>query len=98
MFEQSAPANPPSSGPQRLSVIAGKMNLEKGELVEIDGLLAVVVGIDTDLDVPDDHVLIWFGDPKTKRISEGGTGGAKPELWIVPTDYCSAATKPVIKH
>jgi hypothetical protein len=71
---------------------------ERGQFVEKDGLLAVVVGISGDKDVPDEHLALWFGDPFSKRISEGGSGGRSPEVWTVPAEYCTAASAPVIRH
>lgn len=71
---------------------------ERGQLVEIDGLLAAVVGTDDDAWVPDDHVALWFGDPQGVRISQGGPGGSIPEVWTVPAEYCSAAKPPDIRH
>ena len=62
-----------------------------GDFVEMDGLLAVVIATEDDPNVPDEHVGLWFGDPTAKRISEGGTGGATPEVFTVPVEYCSQA-------
>ena len=70
----------------------------KGDFVEMDGLLAVVVGTQDDPDVPEDHVALWFGDPQMKRVSEGGAGNARPEVWLVPADRCSPAQPPIYKH
>ena len=69
-----------------------------GDLVELDGLLAVVVGVVGDLNVPEDHVAVWFGDPRCKRKSEGGAGGKQPEIWTVPAGYLVAAAPPIWKH
>jgi hypothetical protein len=71
---------------------------KRGDIVELDGLLAVVVGVNGDPNVPEDHVALWFGDPRTKRKSEGGPGGLRPEIWTVPEEYCIKSAKPVIKH
>ena len=70
----------------------------RGDLVELDGLLAVVVGVVGDANVPDGHVAVWFGDPRCKRISEGGVGGNSPEVWTVPAEYLSPSTPPILKH
>ena len=64
------------------------MTLNKGDFVEMDGLIAVVVATDEDPNVPEDHVGLWFGAPHTKRISQGGSGGHVPDVSTVPTDYC----------
>jgi hypothetical protein len=72
---------------------------EKGAFVEFDGLLAVVVGIGgQDDDVPEDHLALWFGEPETKRLSEGGSGGEVPVVWTVPAEYCDLAKSPQIQH
>jgi hypothetical protein len=70
----------------------------KGDLVEIDGLLAVVVGTGGAVGVPEDHVAVWFGEPRGKRLSEGGRGGLVPEVWTVPAEYCRPARAPEVKH
>ena len=70
----------------------------RGNLVELDGLLAVVVGIEGDPDVPEEHVALWFGDPTGDRTPLGGTGRRQPELWTVPADYLRAAAPPVYRH
>ena len=67
----------------------------RGDLVELDGLLAVVTGIEGDPDVPEEHVALWFGEPRCKRKSEGGKGGQRPEIWTVPAEYCVAAAKSI---
>ena len=62
---------------------------QRGDFVEMDGLLAVVVATDEDPNVPEEHVGLWFGAPTTKRISEGGAGGTVPEVSTVPVGLCS---------
>ena len=69
-----------------------------GQLVEMDGMLAVVVGIDGDPGVPEEHVILWFGKPHTVRTSQGGTGGVRPEVWTVPEEYCVPAAVPDVRH
>ena len=71
---------------------------QKGDFVEMDGLLAVVVATDDDPNVPEEHVALWFGVTDTKRISEGGTGGAIPEVSTVPAEYCSPINKIGLIH
>ena len=70
----------------------------KGDFVEMDGLLAVVIATEDDPNVPDEHVGLWFGDPTAKRISEGGTGGATPEVFTVPVEDCSRPVGPQFTH
>ncbi len=72
--------------------------LKRGDFVELDGALAVVVGIPGDPDVPEDHVALWFGEPPSPRKSQGGSGGLHPQVWTVPVAYVVAAAEPVYKH
>jgi len=72
--------------------------MRHGQFVEFDGLLAVVVGLDTDPWVPEEHVALWFGEPPTRRTSEGGPGGAAPLVWTVPAEYCQPAAEPIVRH
>jgi hypothetical protein len=70
----------------------------KGDIIEIDGLLAVVVGTPQDGSTPEDHLALWFGEPKCIRISEGGVGGQRPEVWTVPSEYCIPSAPPDVRH
>ena len=80
---------------------------QKGDFVESDGLLAVVVATEgeevdtvegTDK-VPEGHVAVWFGDPQARRVTEGGSGVSTPEVWTMPADYCRpASSKPTIRQ
>ena len=70
----------------------------RGDLVELDGILAVVVGVAGDLNVPDGHVAVWFGSPRRVRKSQGGLGGQRPEVVTVPAEYFVAAAVPVWQH
>ncbi len=74
------------------------MNFKLGDMVEIDGLIASVVGLPDGGDVPEDHLAVWFGHPPSKRISEGGPSGTRPEVWTVPEDCCKPAASPEMKH
>ena len=71
---------------------------QRGDLVELDGLLAVVVGVEGDPGVPGEHVAAWFGDPRCRQKSQGGPGGERPEVWTVPEAYLAPASEPVYKH
>ncbi|MES2997139.1 MAG: hypothetical protein V4733_10060 [Verrucomicrobiota bacterium] len=71
---------------------------KRGDIIELDGLLAVVVGTSEDGGAPEDHLALWFGDPRCTRISKGGVGGQHPEVWTVPADYCIVAALPVVRH
>ena len=70
----------------------------RGDFVELDGLLTVIVGIDGDKAVPEDHLAVWFGVPRCKRVSEAGVGGQQPEVWTVPAEYCAPARSPIYKY
>jgi hypothetical protein len=80
--------------------------LRRGDLVEVDGLLAVIVGLPGEIigtshgdeQVPDDHVALWYGEPRTERISGGGKCDSVPDVWTVPSGYCQAASKPMLRH
>ncbi len=69
-----------------------------GQFIEFDGLLAVVVGISGQDDVPDDHLAIWFGEPQGQRLSEGGQGNLVPLVYTVPIEYCLVAKPPSLIH
>jgi len=71
-------------------------NWKRGDLVELAGLLAVVVGVEGDPEVPEEHVALWFGEPRAQR--SGGPSGLRPELWTVPADLCVRAADPVYGH
>ncbi len=71
---------------------------DRGQLVEYDGLLAVVVGTDADSWVPEGHVALWYGEPQATRKSEGGLGGLQPEVWTVPADHCAPAANSIVRH
>lgn len=68
--------------------------LEKGDFVRIDGINAVVVATSDDINIPDDHIAVFFGSEIAKRESEGGTGNANPQVWIVPIDICEDGLEP----
>ncbi len=70
----------------------------RGDFVELDGLPAVVVGTEEDPEVPEGHVTLWFGEPRGKRLSEGGTGGLRPEVWTVPAECCAPGQPPIVRH
>jgi hypothetical protein len=70
---------------------------KRGDIVQADGLLAVVVGTPEDSGAPEDHLALWYGEPQCTRISQGGTGGHCPEVWIVPAEDCTLAAR-VVRH
>lgn len=71
---------------------------KRGDLVELDGLLAVVVGVEGDENVPEEHVALWFGEPACVRRSQGGPGGQSPVVCTVPAAYCTRAARPSWMH
>lgn len=71
---------------------------KRGDFIELDGLVAVVVGIEGDPNVPEEHLAVWFGEPKGVRKSAGGKGPTSPEVWIVPEEFCKPAPRPEYKH
>ena len=68
---------------------------KRGDIVEIEGQLAVVVGTVGDGSAPEDHISVWFGDPKTAR---GGRGGRRPEVWTIPEELFKKAIDPEVLH
>ena len=71
---------------------------KRGQFVEHDGLLAVIVGTPEDGGAPEDHLALWYGEPQGRRSSQGGSGGLHPEVWSVPAEYCTFAQSPRIQH
>ena len=71
---------------------------KKGDIIEHDGLLAAVVGTVEDGRAPKDHLVLWYGEPLGTRISKGGVGGQRPEVWTVPAEHCILAASPVVRH
>ena len=71
---------------------------QRGQLVEHDGLLGVVVGTPADGGAPEGHLALWYGEPRCTRRSQGGAGGQHPELWTIPAECCIAAQTPVVHH
>ena len=74
------------------------MALSRGDLVTLDGRLAVVVGVEGDPDVPEEHVAIWYGGPNTAQSSGAGSGDAAPVVYTVPEEYCKRAPSPELRH
>ena len=66
-----------------------------GDIVEIDGQLAVVVGTGKQGSAPEDHLAVWFGEPKTVR---GQPGGTTPKVWTIPEEYFTKAKNPAVMH
>ena len=70
----------------------------RGEFVEFNNDVAVVVGIAGEADVPDGHVALWFGEVDGFTKAHDGTGGKLPVVWTVPADYCRPANPPDMRH
>ncbi len=62
--------------------------LSRGDFVLLDNKLAVVIHLENNENVPEDHVALWFGQ------SENGL----PQVWTVPLEYCVAAPEPMYRH
>jgi hypothetical protein len=54
------------------------MELERGGFATLNGQLCVIVGVEGDANVPDEHVALWYGNQ-----NETGT----PQVWTVPCEY-----------
>jgi hypothetical protein len=54
------------------------MDISRGSFAVLNDLVCVVVGVDGDPNVPDDHVALWYGD-----LNETGN----PQVWTVPAEY-----------
>lgn len=68
----------------------------KGDFVRIDGINAVVVGTEEDeeMNIPHDHIAVFFGSEMAKRESEGGEGNGRPLVWVIPIDLCEDGLDP----
>lgn len=67
----------------------------RGDLVEFDSQLAVVVGAEGEPGVPEDHVNLWFGEPQSARKSQGGL---VPVVRTVPEEYCLPTPPADVRH
>jgi hypothetical protein len=57
----------------------------RGDFASKDGQVCVVVGVEGDQNVPEEHVAAWFGHFDM-------TGA--PEVWTIPVEYFSPLDKP----
>ncbi len=62
---------------------------QRGDLVEFDGILAAVVGLEGESGVPEGHVALWFGEPQGQRKSMGGRGSLRPIVLSSSRPDCS---------
>ncbi len=69
------------------------VTLQKGDFVIFEGVLAVIVGTETDIDIPTGHVALWYGQNKQEEALRG-----RPEVWTVPKEYCQSAQSAIIQH
>ena len=53
--------------------------LNKGDFVKVGNDIGVVVYLESEVYIPDDHVGIWYGE----KSAQGN-----PRYRTVPTDYC----------
>jgi hypothetical protein len=70
----------------------------KGEFVEMDGLPAVIIGVHGDPGVPEEHLAVWFGEPRAERKSKGGKGRVPPEVWTIPEELFQPSPPAIWKH
>lgn len=64
---------------------------KRGDFIQLNNQLGVVVGTDSDGVAPEDHVAVWFGNSNDSEDRQ-------PEVWTIPTQYCIPATAPIFKH
>jgi hypothetical protein len=66
-------------------------NFKRGDFVTLNDRLTVVVGIEGDAGVPEDHVALWYGaEEQTSNV---------PRVWTVPAEYCVPVTDtPIFYH
>jgi hypothetical protein len=64
---------------------------KRGDFVTLNDRLTVVVGIEGDAGVPEDHVALWYGaEEQTSNV---------PRVWTVPAEYCIPVTDtPIFYH
>ena len=78
------------------------INAKKGDLVELNGLPCVIVGMAGecfgDEEVPEEHVALWYGDTEPKPTWEGGTGKVKTVVFTVPIDCLEPGQVPRVRH
>jgi hypothetical protein len=82
--------------------------LRRGDLVQVDddmvAVVAVVAGeqvatVGGYVRVPEGHVGLWLGDPRTFRASLWwDEARAALEVWVVPAAACRPAPTPVLRQ
>ncbi|MBV9849892.1 MAG: hypothetical protein JO250_09490 [Armatimonadetes bacterium] len=70
----------------------------RGDFVELNGRVAVVVGVEGDPDVPEEHVALWFGEASDQRATGEDPAAGPPQVWTVPAEYCRPGPRPVYRH
>ena len=73
-------------------------NWQKGDFVIQNGLLAVVVGIPGDPNVPEEHLALWYGEPQDQGALKDETGQERLKVYTVPAEYCHLGPEPVYLH
>ena len=58
-----------------------KRFLPLGTFVTVGDSLGVIVGLPGEMDIPEDHYAVWYGE----RVA---TGNRVPLAQTVPTEYC----------
>lgn len=66
------------------------MILTTGDFVILNGNTCVVVGVDGDAGVPEDHVALWYGEVELD---------GSPIVWTVPAEYVGKLDRaPTYRH
>ena len=75
------------------------MKLIKGDIVDFEGLLGVIIDTDESGDLSKGHVTVWFGEQRSTKTSDGEEGNQAPVVYNMPARYCKRAKKPrLIMH
>jgi hypothetical protein len=70
----------------------------RGDFVEVDGALGVVVGVAGEQQVPEEHLAIWFGVDKPSSAAQEEHGVGCPEVWTIPQEYVQAGPNAIVHH
>lgn len=73
-------------------------NWQRGDFVELNGRVAVVVGVEGEPDIPEGHVALWYGEAQGQDATAGDTGAGPVQVWTVPAEYCGLGPEPIYRH
>ncbi|MFC0682593.1 hypothetical protein ACFFGH_32595 [Lysobacter korlensis] len=68
--------------------------LKRGDIVVIGDRVAVVVALEGEDDVPEEHVALWFGPEEASKTEDR----LRPIVWTAPAEYCSLAAPAEWRH